>query len=212
VHGISFSASAGALTALIGANGAGKSSTLAAISGLVRPSGRIRFSGRDIAGSPSHVMVRAGIVQVPEGREILARMTVEENLLMGLRGRDRAGLASAYERFPILAERRALMAGSLSGGEQQMLAIARALLARPRLLLLDEPSLGLAPLVVARVFETLAELKRQGVTMLLVEQNALRALHLADRAYVMELGRIVMSGSGETLLRDEGVARTYLGA
>ena len=212
MHGISFSASAGALTALIGANGAGKSSTLAAISGLVRPSGRIRFSGRDIAGSPSHVMVRAGIVQVPEGREILARMTVEENLLMGLRGRDRAGLASAYERFPILAERRALMAGSLSGGEQQMLAIARALLARPRLLLLDEPSLGLAPLVVARVFETLAELKRQGVTMLLVEQNALRALHLADRAYVMELGRIVMSGSGETLLRDEGVARTYLGA
>ena len=212
MHGISFSASAGALTALIGANGAGKSSTLAAISGLVRPSGRIRFSGRDIAGSPAHVMVRAGIVQVPEGREILARMTVEENLLMGLRGRDRAGLASAYERFPILAERRALMAGSLSGGEQQMLAIARALLARPRLLLLDEPSLGLAPLVVARVFETLAELKRQGVTMLLVEQNALRALHLADRAYVMELGRIVMSGSGETLLRDEGVARTYLGA
>jgi len=212
VHGISFSASAGALTALIGANGAGKSSTLAAISGLVRPSGRIRFSGRDIAGSPAHVIVREGIVQVPEGREILARMTVEENLLMGLRGRDRAGLASAYERFPILAERRALMAGSLSGGEQQMLAIARALLARPRLLLLDEPSLGLAPLVVARVFETLAELKRQGVTMLLVEQNALRALHLADRAYVMELGRIVMSGSGETLLRDEGVARTYLGA
>ncbi len=212
MHGISFSASAGALTALIGANGAGKSSTLAAISGLVRPSGRIRFSGREIAGSPAHVMVRAGIVQVPEGREILARMTVEENLLMGLRGRDRAGLASAYERFPILAERRALMAGSLSGGEQQMLAIARALLARPRLLLLDEPSLGLAPLVVARVFETLAELKRQGVTMLLVEQNALRALHLADRAYVMDLGRIVMSGSGETLLRDEGVARTYLGA
>ena len=129
-----------------------------------------------------------------------------------LRDDVRTGLASAYERFPILAERRAMAAGSLSGGEQQMLAIARALLARPRLLLLDEPSLGLAPLVVARVFETLAELKRQGVTMLLVEQNALRALHLADRAYVMELGRIVMSGSGETLLRDEGVARTYLGA
>ena len=155
--------------------------------------------------------VRAGIVQVPEGREVLARMTVEENLLMGLRGRDRAEIASAYERFPILRERRALLAGSLSGGEQQMLAIARALLGQPRLLLLDEPSLGLAPMIVKRVFDTLAELKRQGVTMLLVEQNALRALRLADRAYVMDLGRIVMRGTGPELLRDEGVARTYLG-
>ena len=130
---------------------------------------------------------------------------------MGLRSRDRADLGSAYERFPILRERRALLAGSLSGGEQQMLAIARALLARPRLLLLDEPSLGLAPLIVERVFDTLADLKRQGVTMLLVEQNALRALRLADRAFVMELGRIVMRGTGTELLRDEGVARTYLG-
>ena len=130
---------------------------------------------------------------------------------MGLRGRDRSDLGSAYERFPILRERRALLAGSLSGGEQQMLAIARALLARPRLLLLDEPSLGLAPLIMKRVFETLADLKRQGVTMLLVEQNALRALRLADRAYVMELGKLVMRGTGSELLRDEGVARTYLG-
>ncbi len=211
VQGISFAANAGEVTALIGANGAGKSSTLAAISGLVPAGGRIRFDGRDIAGSAPHEIVRAGIVQVPEGREILARMTVEENLLMGLRSRDRADLGSAYERFPILRERRALLAGSLSGGEQQMLAIARALLARPRLLLLDEPSLGLAPLIVERVFDTLADLKRQGVTMLLVEQNALRALRLADRAFVMELGRVVMRGTGTELLRDEGVARTYLG-
>jgi branched-chain amino acid transport system ATP-binding protein len=139
-------------------------------------------------------------------------MTVEENLLMGLRGRARSDLDSGYDRFPILGERRALLAGSLSGGEQQMLAIARALLARPRLLLLDEPSLGLAPLIVKRVFDTLADLRRQGVTMLLVEQNALRALRLADRAYVMELGKLVMRGTGQELLRDEGVARTYLGA
>ena len=211
VHGVSFAANAGEVTALIGANGAGKSSTLAAISGLVPAGGRIRFEGRDIAGAPPHAIVHAGVVQVPEGREILARMTVEENLLMGLRGRDRSELGSAYERFPILRDRRALLAGSLSGGEQQMLAIARALLARPRLLLLDEPSLGLGPLIVKRVFDTLADLKRQGVTMLLVEQNALRALRLADRAYVMELGRIAMHGSGSELLRDDGVARTYLG-
>ena len=211
VHGISFGVEPGQVTALIGANGAGKSSTLVAISGLVPSTGRIRFAGRDIAGRPPHEIVRTGIVQVPEGREILARMTVEENLLMGLRGRDRAEIASAYERFPILRERRALLAGSLSGGEQQMLAIARALLAQPRLLLLDEPSLGLAPMIVKRVFDALAALKRQGVTMLLVEQNALRALRLADRAYVMDLGRIVMRGSGPELLRDEGVARTYLG-
>jgi branched-chain amino acid transport system ATP-binding protein len=211
LHGVSLSVHAGEVTALIGANGAGKSSTLAAISGLVPAVGRIRFDGRDILGAPPHEIVRTGIVQVPEGREILARMTVEENLLMGLRGRDRSELGPAYDRFPILRERRALLAGSLSGGEQQMLAIARALLARPRLLLLDEPSLGLAPLVVKRVFDTLADLKRQGVTMLLVEQNALRALRLADRAYVMELGRLVMHGTGQDLLRDEGVARTYLG-
>jgi branched-chain amino acid transport system ATP-binding protein len=212
VHGVSFAVNAGEVTTLIGANGAGKSSTLAAISGLVPAGGGIRFDGHDIAGAPPHAIVRAGVVQVPEGREILAQMTVEENLLMGLRRRDHSELASAYERFPILRERSALLAGSLSGGEQQMLAMARALLARPRLLLLDEPSLGLAPLIVKRVFETLADLKRQGVTMLLVEQNALRALHLADRGFVMDLGRIVMRGTGQELLGDEGVARTYLGA
>ena len=211
VHGISFSAAAGAVTALIGANGAGKSSTLAALSGLVPATGRVAFEGHEISGRPAHAIVRAGIVQVPEGREILARMSVEENLLLGLRDRGRHAVGEAYERFPILAQRRDLAAGNLSGGEQQMLAIARALLAGPRLLLLDEPSLGLAPKMVAAVFETLADLKRQGVTMLLVEQNALRALRLADRAYVMDLGRLTMSGTGEALLHDEGVARTYLG-
>jgi branched-chain amino acid transport system ATP-binding protein len=212
LHGITFSAAEGAVTALIGANGAGKTTTLAAISGIVRSTGHVLFDRRALHGRPPHEIVRAGIVQVPEGRQILARMSVEENLLLGLRGSDRARLRPAYERFPILAERRGLPGGALSGGEQQMLAIARALLARPRLLLLDEPSLGLAPKMVATVFETLAELRRQGVTMLLVEQNALRALRLADRAYVMELGRITMTGTGDELLHDERVARTYLGA
>jgi len=211
VHGISFAAEAGQVTALIGANGAGKTSTLGAISGLVNATGRISFDGRDISAAAPHEVVRAGIVQVPEGREILARMTVEENLLMGLRGRARDGLRVAYERFPILAERKNLNAGSLSGGEQQMLAMSRALLAGPKLLLLDEPSLGLAPIVVARVFDIVRELKAQGVTMLLVEQNALRALEIADRAFVMELGHLVMEGTGASLLRDERVARTYLG-
>jgi branched-chain amino acid transport system ATP-binding protein len=211
VHGISFAAEAGQVTALIGANGAGKTSTLAAISGLAKASGRITFGGRDIAGAAAHEVVRAGIVLVPEGREILARMTVEENLLMALRGRPRDGLREAYARFPILRERKDLSAGSLSGGEQQMLAMSRGLLARPRLLLLDEPSLGLAPIVVAGVFDILRELKTLGVTMLLVEQNALRALEIADRAYVMELGRLVIEGTGPALLRDERVARTYLG-
>ncbi len=211
VHGISFTAAAGGVTALIGANGAGKTTTLAAISGLVPARGSIAFDGRELRGRPAYEIVRAGIVQVPEGREILARMSVEENLLLGARHGARAEIASAYERFPILAERRRVPGGALSGGEQQMLAIARALLARPRLLLLDEPSLGLAPKMVATVFETLADLRAQGVTMVLVEQNALRALRLADRAYVMELGRITMTGSGEELLDDERVARTYLG-
>ena len=211
LHGITFSVAEGGVTALIGANGAGKTTTLAAISGIVRSRGNILFDRRALHRRPAHEIVRAGIVQVPEGREILARMSVEENLLLGLRGGDAGRLRSAYERFPILAERRHLPGGALSGGEQQMLAIARALLAQPRLLLLDEPSLGLAPKMVLTVFETLADLRRQGVTMLLVEQNALRALRLADRAYVMELGRITMTGSGDELLHDDRVARTYLG-
>jgi branched-chain amino acid transport system ATP-binding protein len=213
VHGISFSVESGQVVALIGANGAGKTSTLAAISGVVRPSGgRIRLEGRDLTGAPTHQIFGAGVVQIPEGREVLARMTVEENLLLGSRGRGGlAALRPVYDRFPILFERRAMPAGNLSGGEQQMLAIGRALVASPRLLLLDEPSLGLAPKMVAAIFEVLADLKRQGVTMLLVEQNALRALRLADRAFVMDLGRLALSGTGEELLADERVVGAYLG-
>jgi branched-chain amino acid transport system ATP-binding protein len=209
VHGISFEVREGEVVALIGANGAGKTSTLAAISGLVRPAGgTVRLAGHDLAGAAPHTIVRAGVVQVPEGREILARMSVHENLLLS----GAADVSAMYERFPILAERRALPAGNLSGGEQQLLAIARGLLARPRVLLLDEPSLGLAPKMVAQVFAVLAGLKASGTTMLLVEQNALRALRLADRAYVLELGRIGLTGTGAALLRDGGVARAYLGA
>src|SRR5438128_8686109 len=186
VHGVSFAVDAGEVVALIGANGAGKTTVLNAISGLVRPvRGTIRLGGVDLTRAAPHEIVRAGLVQVPEGREILARMSVHENLLLS----GATDVTAMYERFPILSERRALLAGNLSGGEQQLLAIARALLAKPRVLLLDEPSLGLAPKMVATVFAVLADIKTSGTTILLVEQNALRPLRPAERPYGLDLCR-----------------------
>ena len=217
VHGASFRVAAGEIVALIGANGAGKSTVLNTLSGLVRPaSGSASFDGLDLAGARPSTIVRHGLVQVPEGREILARQTVYENLELATWGRrDRKAAAHDIEavvkRFPILGERRHMGAGTLSGGEQQMLAIARGLLARPRLLLLDEPSLGLAPQMVDEVFRAIEEIHREGTTILLVEQNALRALAIADRAYVIETGRIQLSGTGDELLHNPSVRRAYLG-
>jgi branched-chain amino acid transport system ATP-binding protein len=217
VRGVSLAVPQGAIVSLIGANGAGKSTTLGAISGVVPvQSGRIRFRGEEITRLPSHEIVRRGIVQVPEGRQVLAHLTVEENLALGAYQRnDRAGvradMASMLARFPALRERRRLPAGSLSGGEQQMLAIARGLMARPQLLLLDEPSMGLAPLLVSEVFRILAEIHAEGKTILLVEQNARKALSLSDYAYVMETGRITLAGPGAELATDERVRAAYLG-
>jgi branched-chain amino acid transport system ATP-binding protein len=216
LHYVSLFVEQGQIVTLIGANGAGKTTLLKTVSGLIRPAaGSIRFENENIARRPAHRIVRLGMSHVPEGRAILKRMTVLDNLRMGAYARsDReidADIEAVFERFPVLAERRAQMAATLSGGEQQMLAIGRALVARPRLLLLDEPSLGLAPKFVTRIFETLRDLKREGKTILLVEQNARKALQIADRAYVMERGRIVLSGTGESLLADGTVQRTYLG-
>jgi branched-chain amino acid transport system ATP-binding protein len=206
----------GTIVALIGANGAGKTTTLSAISGVTPArGGSIRFRGESIARRAPHEIVARGIVQVPEGRQVLARMSVEENLHMGAyQRRDgdvRSDLDALFDRFPVLRERRALMAGSLSGGEQQMLAIARALMARPRLLLLDEPSMGLAPLLVDQIFSILAEIHASGTTILLVEQNARKALALCDYAYVMETGRVTLHGTAEELAGNEAVTAAYLG-
>jgi branched-chain amino acid transport system ATP-binding protein len=217
VRGLSFSVPRGAIVTLIGANGAGKSSTLAAISGLVRPrAGEVLLDGSPITRRPAHAVVRRGLVHVPEGRAILATLTVEENLRMGAywRGNDRgiAGdLAAMYERFPILGERRRARAGTLSGGEQQLLALARGLMARPRLLLLDEPSLGLAPLLVRQIFQLIAGLRQAGLTILLVEQNARQALAVAQHAHVIERGRVVLEGAARELAADERVRAAYLG-
>jgi branched-chain amino acid transport system ATP-binding protein len=216
LHDVSLTIERGQIVTLIGANGAGKTTLLKTISGLIRPTaGMIEFEGRSIVRHPPHKVVGLGLSQVPEGRAILKRMTVMENLRMGAYtrrdgevGRD---INAVLERFPALAERQNRLAGTLSGGEQQMLAIGRALVARPRLLLLDEPSLGLAPKFITRIFLTLRELQKEGKTILLVEQNARQALQVADHGYVMERGRIVLSGSGQELLRNPEVQRTYLG-
>jgi branched-chain amino acid transport system ATP-binding protein len=207
----------GELVCLIGANGAGKTSTLRAISGLLRPAaGRIVFDGREIHGREPADILKAGIAHCPEGRRVFPHLTVQENLEMGAYvRRDRRAIAADLQRvcahFPILAERRRQLAGTLSGGEQQMLAIGRALMGRPRLILFDEPSLGLAPTVVERTFAIIADIRRGGATVLLVEQNAYVALRAADRGYVMETGRIVLEGRGADLLGNDHVRRAYLG-
>jgi branched-chain amino acid transport system ATP-binding protein len=216
ISSISFEVPRGAVVTLIGANGAGKSTTLNTISGLLKPyHGQIVFEGRDITGWSPHRVTACGIVQVPEGRQVLAPLSVEENLLMGayLR-RDRevnADLERMLERFPRLRERRRLPAGALSGGEQQMLAISRALMARPKLLMLDEPSLGLAPLLVREIFRIIGDIKQQGTTILLVEQNARKALEVADTVYVLESGAIAISGPAAELRHDPTVVEAYLG-
>ncbi len=217
VKGIDLGIAEGELVCLIGANGAGKSSTLRAISGLLPPSqGRIMFDGREIHAEAPATILKAGIAHCPEGRRVFPHLTVEENLAMGAYVRnDRSAIAADIKEvgrhFPILLERRRQMAGTLSGGEQQMLAIARALMARPRLILFDEPSLGLAPTVVETTFAIIADIRRRGTTVLMVEQNAYAALRMADRAYVMETGRVVLEGRARDLLDDDHVRRAYLG-
>ncbi|MCC7372519.1 MAG: ABC transporter ATP-binding protein [Chloroflexi bacterium] len=216
LRGVTFEVPSGTVVALVGANGAGKSTTLNTVSGLLVPrAGSVRFDGKEIGGWRADRIASLGLVQVPEGRQVLAPLTVEENLLLGAytrRDREvRADLDATFVRFPRLAERRYQLAGSLSGGEQQMLAIGRALLARPRLLMLDEPSLGLAPLIVADVFRLIADLKAQGSTILLVEQNARRALAVADTAHVLEGGRITRSGPAAALRDDPAIVAAYLG-
>ncbi len=215
VRNISIEVPSGSMVTLVGANGAGKTSILNAVSGLLRPRrGTIRFKGQNVTRWPAYKMVKAGLVQVPEGREILGTLTVAENLMLGgwHRGSTvQTGVARMYERFPVLADRRKLPAGSLSGGEQQMLAIARALIAEPEVLLLDEPSMGLAPKIVDEVFSVIEKIRETGTTVVLVEQNARRALAAADFGYVLETGEITHSGAAADLLADERVIEAYLG-
>ena len=217
LQGVSLRVDTGELIALIGANGAGKTTTLRAISGLLRPSqGAITFDGTDLTSASTDRIVGLGISHCPEGRRIFGSLTVAENLRLGAVSVSDAAAAAAelenvFALFPLLKERLGQAGGTLSGGEQQMLAIGRALMSRPRLLLLDEPSLGLAPLMVERIFETITELKRQGRTILLVEQNVHQALDVADRAYVLETGRIMLEGPAETLRHDPKVEQSYLG-
>jgi branched-chain amino acid transport system ATP-binding protein len=215
LKGISLDVNEGEIVALLGANGAGKTTTLRTGSGMIRPArGSVLFDDRDITGLPAHTVVGLGIGHVPEGRRIFPRMSVLENLEMGAYARTgsaKEDLDRVIELFPVLGQRRKQPGGTLSGGEQQMLAIGRALMSRPRLLLLDEPSMGLAPLIVTRIFEIIAEIRRNGTTILLVEQNAAQALQLADRGYVLETGELVMADTAERLLHDERVRAAYLG-
>jgi branched-chain amino acid transport system ATP-binding protein len=217
LKGISIEVREGEIVTLIGANGAGKSTTLRSINGLNHPrNGRIRFQGDDITNAPPHQVVKMGISQSPEGRRLFPRMSVFENLEMGAfqredRSRIQEDLERVYTLFPRLAERRSQHAGTMSGGEQQMCAIGRALMARPKLLMLDEPSMGLAPIFVERIFEIVKEINEQGTPILLVEQNALMALDVAERGYVLETGRVALTGSAAALRQDEKVRKTYLG-
>jgi branched-chain amino acid transport system ATP-binding protein len=217
LHGIDFGVEEGGITTILGANGAGKTTTLRAVCGMVRTEGEIAFAGQRIEGRATESIVRLGVAHVPDGRGTFVALSVEENLRLGAYiRRDKAEVAADFERvykhFPRLRERRYQQAGTLSGGEQQMLAVSRALMLRPRLLLLDEPSFGLAPRIVQELFEILREINaRDRVSMLVVEQNAALALRLADQAYLLETGRVVISGSAETVRNDEAVRRSYLG-
>jgi branched-chain amino acid transport system ATP-binding protein len=215
LKGISFTVGEGEIVALLGANGAGKTTTQKTVSGMMRPAiGSISFDGKRIDGIPAHQLIHLGICHVPEGRHVFPRMTVAENLEMGafrFKTVDKGDLERVLEMFPRLRERYKQQSGTLSGGEQQMLAIGRALMGKPRLLLLDEPSMGLAPLIVAQIFDIIREINSIGVTVLLVEQNAAQALSLADRGYVLETGEIVLEGTGQELLADDRVRAAYLG-
>ena len=216
LHGIDLSVNEGEVVALIGANGAGKTTTLKAISGVVRASaGTVTFTDRPIQDWPPRRIVSEGLIQVPEGRKLFPDLTVHENLLLGSYRRGRAeaseSVEEVFELFPRLRERTVQTAGTLSGGEQQMLAIGRALMSKPRLLMLDEPSLGLAPMLVADIFEVVRDLRRRGLTVMIVEQNVVHALQLSDRAYVLENGNVVLEGTGKELLGDDRVRSAYLG-
>ena len=217
LKGISFHVNQGEVIALIGANGAGKTTTLQTLTGILSPkSGSIVFEGKDLTRTPAHKIVEMGMAHVPEGRRVFADMSVYENLLLGAYTRkDKAeiaeSLASVYKRFPRLEERKGQRAGTLSGGEQQMLAMGRALMSRPRIILMDEPSMGLSPIFVNEIFDIIREVSESGTTVLLVEQNAKKALSIANRAYVLETGSITMDGKAEDLLNDEAVQKAYLG-
>ena len=217
LKGISFEVNEGEIVSLIGANGAGKTTMMQSVSGIIpKKSGTVIFDGQDISRMPCHKIVKLGMTQVPEGRRVFQELTVYENLMMGAytvkdQQKFKEDLESIYQRFPRLAERRSQIAGTLSGGEQQMLAMSRALMSHPKLLMLDEPSMGLAPILVDQIFEIIKELNASGTTILLVEQNANKALQIADRAYVMETGSITLSGTGAELTQSDEVRKAYLG-